>query len=108
MKIKNLTSKLFITAAVLIFAILLNVFKIHCPIRYAFGIACPGCGMTRAVISALRLDFASAFSYHLMFWSLPLLFWCFLKDGKLFRSKALNVAFYILIAFGFAVNWIFY
>lgn len=36
----------------------------HCPFRYFFGIACPGCGMTRALLSALRLDLAAAFAYH--------------------------------------------
>lgn len=36
----------------------------HCPFRYFFGVACPGCGMTRALLSALRFDFAAAFSYH--------------------------------------------
>ena len=35
-----------------------------CPFRFFFGISCPGCGMTRALLAALRLDFAAAFSYH--------------------------------------------
>ena len=34
-----------------------------CPFRFFFGISCPGCGMTRALLAALRLDFAAAFSY---------------------------------------------
>lgn len=32
-----------------------------CPFRFFFGISCPGCGMTRALLAALRLDFAAAF-----------------------------------------------
>lgn len=38
-----------------------------CPYDYIFGISCPGCGMTRAFLSLLRLDFASAFYYHPLF-----------------------------------------
>ena len=42
-----------------------------CPFRFFFGISCPGCGMTRALLAALRLDFAAAFSYHPLFFLLP-------------------------------------
>ncbi|MBQ8624945.1 MAG: DUF2752 domain-containing protein [Agathobacter sp.] len=38
-----------------------------CPYDYIFGISCPGCGMTRAFLSLLRFDFASAFYYHPLF-----------------------------------------
>ncbi|MBQ7338227.1 MAG: DUF2752 domain-containing protein [Clostridia bacterium] len=37
---------------------------IGCPIKYVTGISCPGCGMTRACLAALRLDFDAAFTYH--------------------------------------------
>ena len=37
---------------------------ITCPIRFLTGISCPGCGMTRAVLSALRFRFADAFCFH--------------------------------------------
>jgi len=39
-------------------------FGVTCPIRYVWGVSCPGCGMTRACVSALRLDFSAAFDYH--------------------------------------------
>ncbi len=81
-------------------------FRINCPILTLTGIPCLGCGMTRAVGSALRLDFAGAFSYHFMFWSLPLLFFCFMKDGRIFKNKYLNLIFYALILAGFVANWI--
>ena len=33
-----------------------------------------GCGMTRAWLAALRLDFAAAFAYHPLFWVVPIAF----------------------------------
>ena len=40
---------------------------IGCPIKFLTGISCMGCGMTRAYLSLLRLDFAGAFRYHPLF-----------------------------------------
>ena len=42
----------------------------HCPFRFFFGVSCPGCGMTRALFSAVFSDFETAFYYHPM---LPML-----------------------------------
>lgn len=47
--------------------ILEYVFGITCPIRYLTGISCAGCGMSRAWMCLLRLDFAGAFRYHPLF-----------------------------------------
>lgn len=38
-----------------------------CPFRLFLHIECPGCGMTRAIISAVKLDFKAAFQYHCLF-----------------------------------------
>ena len=43
-----------------------------CPIKYFLGIACPGCGMTRAWIAVLRFDFSTAFAYHPLFFIGPI------------------------------------
>lgn len=68
-----------------------------CPFRHFTGVPCPSCGMSRAWVAALKLDFASAFSFHPLFWSIPLLViffifgdWAFQKSGK-----------YLLLAFLF-------
>ena len=42
--------------------------EITCPILYLTGISCAGCGMSRAWIRLLHLDFAGAFYYHPLFW----------------------------------------
>lgn len=44
---------------------------IGCPIKWATGVSCAGCGMTRAILCALRLQFGKAFYYHPLFWMVP-------------------------------------
>ncbi len=106
LKIKHLKTKLLVTAAVLIYAAILYISPISCVFYEIFGIPCMGCGMTRAWLSALKLDFSMAFSYHFMFWLLPILFICFLRDGRLFDKKEFNIIFYSLTIIGFLINWV--
>ena len=40
------------------------VLTVHCPLKYLTGISCPGCGMTRALISLLTGHFRQAMHYH--------------------------------------------
>jgi hypothetical protein len=44
-------------------AVLLSPVKL-CVVAVLFHVPCPGCGMTRAALSMLRGDFASAFALH--------------------------------------------
>lgn len=69
-------------AAVGIAALLLHFLGIGCPIKFISGISCPGCGMTRACLSALHFDFAEAFLFHPLFWVIP----CYII-GYCFREK---------------------
>ncbi len=61
-----------IAAMFLILAFLYFVWK--CPMRFIFGVPCPGCGMTRAAMSILRLDFKSAFYCHPLVFLMPPVF----------------------------------
>lgn len=106
LKIKKLKEKIFITVVIVLFAVALYVFSLPCPILYFFKMPCLGCGMSRALISALQLNFGEAFSNHIMVFSLPFLYLSFLLDGKLFRKRWQNAIFYILVALGFLINWI--
>lgn len=44
---------------------------VTCPIKFVTGVSCPGCGMTRAWLSLLRLDLGAAWGYHPLFWLPP-------------------------------------
>lgn len=69
--------------------------RIGCPTRYFLGICCPGCGMTRAAFSVLKLDFAAAFIYNPSVFILPIAFIVFL-----FRKKIPNNVQKILLGLG--------
>lgn len=63
-------------------ALLLYLLDIGCVFRLLTGIPCAGCGMTRAWLAALRLDFAAAIAYHPLFWVVPVVFaLAVLRDG---------------------------
>lgn len=52
-----------------------------CPIRFFLGISCPGCGITRAWLHVLQLDFAGAFACHPLFWMAPVIAAAFVFEG---------------------------
>ena len=52
---------------IVIFYSVIESLGISCPIKFLTGISCAGCGMSRAWLSLLNLDFASAFHYHPLF-----------------------------------------
>ena len=54
-------------AAVLVLAFVISSLTIGCPIKFFTGIPCPGCGMSRAIMSCLTLDFDIAFALHPLF-----------------------------------------
>jgi hypothetical protein len=52
-----------------------------CLIKNIFGIECPGCGMTRAVISAVQLDFDKAIEYNkIVIIVLPIFIYTWIKN----------------------------
>lgn len=58
---------------VFLFLIGLIVAGYQCPIFYFTGVPCPGCGMTRAWMNALHLNWKQAFSYHPLFLTVPVI-----------------------------------
>lgn len=55
---------------VVFYLFLQMVLGIGCPIKFLTGISDAGCGMSRAWLSVLHLDFGRAFYYHPL-WMLP-------------------------------------
>lgn len=86
-----------------LFLLVCVVLKLPCPLREGLGIPCPGCGMSRAWLAALQLDFVQAFRMHPMFWSVPVLGIFVLYDCKLFKSSRVNLAVMLVLLFGIGV-----
>ena len=85
MKIKNLKEKLLTCALIAVIVAAMYIFHIPCPFKAIFTIPCPGCGMTRAAFSLLKLDFASAFYFNPLVFTMPffgILGLIFRKDRK--------------------------
>ena len=104
---KDLPKKLLFTCAYFLLIFVLHKMEVGCIFLRFLNFPCPGCGMTRAWLSVFSLDLASAFRLHFMFWSAPVLYLYFLFDGRLFRNLKVNKGVFIVIAIGFAVNWIY-
>lgn len=56
-----------VSALTMIPILLYLKFIYECPLILFFGVACPGCGMTRAFFSLMKLDYEKAFKYHPLF-----------------------------------------
>ena len=97
----------FIKNAICIFVIIAWIFLFYrCPFKLIFGIDCPGCGMTRALISVLHLDFIAAFSYHQLFF-IPItgiFYQIFRKKFKLLHRFELCATLLILLAI--MIRWL--
>ncbi len=97
---------LFAVALLAALYIFLDHIQFGCIFQRFLHIPCPGCGMTRAVKALCALDFKTAFSYHPMVLSLPLVAGYILKNGRLFHHKGLNASVLGLIGAGFIINYI--
>ncbi len=104
MKIKHKLQKILLLIAYLLALYLYIRLGRGCFYRRYLQIPCPGCGMTRAMIAALRMDFAEAFRQHPMFWSVPLVGVYLLVDAP--RWKKVGTVIMIGVGLGFLVNWV--
>ena len=98
--------KVGITAGYLAFVFAMYRLGVRCLFLSVLGVPCPGCGMTRALLAVLRLDFAAALAYHPMVFALPLMYLYFLFDGRLFPQKNVDRAVWAAIGAGFLFHWV--
>lgn len=70
-------------AAILFIYVVFHIVGIGCPIKFVTGISCLGCGMTRAWLSLLKLDFAAAFYYHPLYALPPVALLVYLLKSKI-------------------------
>lgn len=88
-------------------------FYIPCPVKALTGFYCPGCGITRMLLSLLKLDFYSAFRYNpLLFISLPIGLYLYIdylikKENSLYKKipeKFWYIVIVIFIIYGILRN----
>ena len=91
--------ELALGALAFVAAVLILYFTgIGCPIKFATGISCPGCGMTRAWLAALQGNFGLAFAMHPLFWCVPLAFALVLFWDKLPGKTADTIGIILIVA----------
>lgn len=73
--------------------------EVPCLFRRLTGVICPSCGMSRAWLAVLRAELREAFSYHPMFWSVPVFAVFFLFREKASTRAGKAVFFTLLIAY---------
>ena len=100
--------KKIIVPAAIIGAVYLAFFLlgVGCPIKFATGISCPGCGITRAFMSLAVGDFAAAFYYHPLFPLAIMLIVAFILHelGRI-GEKPYNITVYAICT-AFIIVWI--
>ena len=80
-------------------------FYIPCPIKFLTGFYCPGCGITRMILSILKGDLYQAFRYNpLVFILMPFIIFYFLEINisKIYNKSSIckkipDYVFYIII-----------
>ena len=95
----KLKEGIVLLTAIGIVLLFLSVTHIGCPIKWVTGISCPGCGMTRALWSAVRFRFGEAFRFHPLFWMVPLLFPLYLFRERIPGKVRSGVLWVIILAF---------
>ncbi len=79
------------------FVLIGTILPSTCPLYLLTGIPCPGCGMSRAFLSLLQLDFAGAFRMHPFVYAVAVLFLFFCLDRYIIKKDLSQVLFVLMI-----------
>lgn len=100
--IKDIKSaKWVIIAIITYFVFLRNIMSGFCPVVKILGIPCPSCGLTRAGIRLLHLDFQGAWEIHPFIYGVVLLVVLFVWERYIRLNKnpkwILNLAYIMIV-----------
>lgn len=101
---------IFLIIVVIIMAILLFYGKIAiaCIFYELTGLYCPGCGITRACLSIMKLDFYQAFRYNpIIFIDLPIIIITSIIDFKYKDNKKVKIVTNIIYIMLLVITLIF-
>lgn len=84
--------EIWFTAALAAAVFFMYAFDIRCFFKLATGFDCMSCGMTRAYLALFTGNVSSAFYYHPLFWSVPIIY------AVLFFRRKFSARFLILFA----------
>lgn len=104
----NVRGALSLLVTLLAAVVLLWVTGIGCPVRFVTGVACPGCGLTRAWLAAVRFDFRAATAFHPLFWTVPFAFAGAMLRGRVSSMRMRRAIDALLVVFAvlFVVLWL--
>ncbi len=71
---------IFLIIIFFLYRFLLKLFNTTCPFVAIFGVSCPACGMSRAIMSLFRLDFKGYLTFNFM--ALPTVFAVYVLTHK--------------------------
>lgn len=99
MELKKHKDLICLAATIVFIYAVMHFVGIGCPIKFVTGISCLGCGMTRAWLSVLKLDFSAAFYYHPLFMLPPVAAVVYLAKSKINLKIYKIIMLTIVIAF---------
>lgn len=98
-RIKQFKERLLILAWLGAACFLLSLTGIGCPIKWLTGMSCAGCGMTRAAVCVLKLQFGRAYEYHPLVYAMPLCALLFLFWDKIPVKARKVIAAAVIVCF---------
>lgn len=78
----------------------------NCPFRQATGLLCPGCGMTHALISLAKGDWAAAAAHNALVFVLPVVLLAVLWRRVWLTYSVLGFVLAFAIARNFRPDWL--